>query len=201
MFEEIEPEDQVAIESLICDLKTIREINCADCGTAMCGHEALMSVTMGFKMPRECWKCLSDVLEQDRVAVRNRLFTLITRRVCYNEGWLWANREEGFEPEALPDCLWPAESERSISPVVESEVSVPDIYRKSTAEWDAGDMGCGDLVLELRTRMLSLKPGQVMRLVATNPGAEEDLPAWCRMTGNTLITSRHPVYMIRRKTI
>ncbi|NLT68429.1 MAG: sulfurtransferase TusA family protein [Acidobacteria bacterium] len=62
-------------------------------------------------------------------------------------------------------------------------------------------MGCGDLVLELRTRMLSLKPGQVMRLVATNPGAEEDLPAWCRMTGNTLITSRHPVYMIRRKTI
>ena len=140
MFEEIEPEDQVAIESLICDLKTIREINWPT-GTAMCGHEALMSVTMGFKNAPRCWKCLSDVLEQDRVAVRNRLFTLITRRVCYNEGWLWANREEGFEPEALPDCLWPAESERSISPVVESEVSVPDIYRNHRrvmpATWDA----------------------------------------------------------------
>ena len=65
--------------------------------------------------------------------------------------------------------------------------------------WDAGDMGCGDLVLELRARVARLRPGEVLELVARDPGAPADLPAWCRMTGNTLMSAKHPVYLIRRK--
>jgi tRNA 2-thiouridine synthesizing protein A len=60
-------------------------------------------------------------------------------------------------------------------------------------------MGCGDLVLELRNRLRSLKPGQVLKVLAADPGAVEDLPSWCRMTGNTLVAAQHPVYLIRRK--
>ena len=67
------------------------------------------------------------------------------------------------------------------------------------AEWDAGDTGCGDLVLELRRRVTELDPGAVFTLVARDPGAPADLPAWCRMTGHTLLGSEHPVYLIRRK--
>ena len=67
------------------------------------------------------------------------------------------------------------------------------------AEWDAGDMGCGDLVMELRMRLLAMVPGQVLRLVARDPGAPEDLPAWCRLTGHALLAAGHPVYWIRRK--
>jgi len=66
-------------------------------------------------------------------------------------------------------------------------------------EWDAGDLGCGELVLELHTRLGDMRPGQVMRLIARDPGAREDLPAWCRMTGHTLVSQQHPVYLIRRK--
>ena len=51
------------------------------------------------------------------------------------------------------------------------------------AEWDAGDLACGDLVLQLRGRMEPMRPGQVLRLVALDSGAPEDLPAWCRLTG------------------
>ncbi len=69
----------------------------------------------------------------------------------------------------------------------------------ASCEWDAGDMGCGELVLQLRTRMRALGPGAVLRLVALDPGAREDLPAWCAMTGHTLVAARHPVYHIRRK--
>ncbi len=65
--------------------------------------------------------------------------------------------------------------------------------------WDAGDMGCGDLVLELRARIAGLQPGQVLQLVARDPGAPADLPAWCRMTGHTLLRQEPPVYLIRRK--
>ena len=57
---------------------------------------------------------------------------------------------------------------------------------RAAAEWDAGDMGCGELVLHLRNRMNVLLPGQMLRLTARDPGAIEDLPAWCRLTGHRL---------------
>ena len=69
----------------------------------------------------------------------------------------------------------------------------------SDAEWDAGDMGCGDLVLELRARMEPLAPGRVLKLTARDPGAPADIPAWCRMTGHALLSEQHPIYLIRRK--
>ena len=68
-----------------------------------------------------------------------------------------------------------------------------------SARWDAGDLGWGDVVLELRGRMDALRPGQLLELTARDPGARADIPAWCRMTGHTLITEEHPVYHIRRK--
>ncbi len=67
------------------------------------------------------------------------------------------------------------------------------------AEWDAGDMGCGDLVFQLRMHLLPLKPGAVLKITARDPGAPEDLPAWCRLTGHTLVCSEHPLYWIKRK--
>jgi tRNA 2-thiouridine synthesizing protein A len=68
-----------------------------------------------------------------------------------------------------------------------------------SAAWDAGDLGCGELVLELRMRLGAMRPGQVLRLIARDPGAPADLPAWCRMTGHALVSAEHPVYLIRRK--
>ena len=66
-------------------------------------------------------------------------------------------------------------------------------------EWNAGELGCGELVLELRLRLEAMAPGQVLKLTALDPGAPADLPAWCRMTGHRLENQRHPVYLIRRK--
>jgi tRNA 2-thiouridine synthesizing protein A len=67
------------------------------------------------------------------------------------------------------------------------------------AEWDAGDMGCGELVLELRMRLQPMQPGQLLKLTARDPGALEDLPAWCRLTGHRLVMAVHPVYWIGRR--
>ena len=65
--------------------------------------------------------------------------------------------------------------------------------------WDAADLACGPLLLKLRGRMESLRAGQVLRLIAQDLGTAEDLPAWCRLTGHTLLAAKHPVYLIRRK--
>jgi tRNA 2-thiouridine synthesizing protein A len=67
------------------------------------------------------------------------------------------------------------------------------------SEWDAGDMGCGELVMELRIRLKPMRPGHLLKLTARDPGAVEDLPAWCRLTGHHLVSADHPLYFIRRK--
>ena len=65
-------------------------------------------------------------------------------------------------------------------------------------EWDAGDLGCGELLLELKRRLDRMQPDQIIRLIALDPGAPADMPAWCRLTGHTLVYQAHPVYLIRR---
>lgn len=70
---------------------------------------------------------------------------------------------------------------------------------RADLEWDAGDMGCGELVLELFLRLDAMRPGEILQLTALDPGAREDLPAWCRMTGHALVEQRHPRYWIQRK--
>jgi tRNA 2-thiouridine synthesizing protein A len=60
-------------------------------------------------------------------------------------------------------------------------------------------MGCGHLVIELNRRVNALGPGERIEIVARDIGAATDLPAWCRMTGHTLVSSEHPVYVIERK--
>ena len=67
--------------------------------------------------------------------------------------------------------------------------------------WNAGHMGCGELLMLLRTRLKAM-PGQVLRVIALDLGAPEDMPAWCRLTRNALL--RHdPLtnsYWIRSRT-
>jgi tRNA 2-thiouridine synthesizing protein A len=65
--------------------------------------------------------------------------------------------------------------------------------------WDAGDMGCGELVFLLAMRMRALAPGSILMLVARDPGAPHDIPAWCRLTGHVLLRAESPHYLIRRK--
>ena len=67
--------------------------------------------------------------------------------------------------------------------------------------WDAGSLGCGPLLLELRNRMRAM-PGKTLLLVALDLGAPQDIPAWCRVTGNRLIgcDSARSHYWIQSKT-
>ena len=66
--------------------------------------------------------------------------------------------------------------------------------------WDAGDMGCGELVLEPAMRMRALGAGQVLRAHRPRPRrARQDIPAWCRMTGHALVSAVHPATSFERK--
>jgi tRNA 2-thiouridine synthesizing protein A len=56
---------------------------------------------------------------------------------------------------------------------------------------DGGDRACGELLLILAHRMQSTAPGATVRLVATDPAAVLDLPAWCHLTGHRYLGSGH----------
>lgn len=65
--------------------------------------------------------------------------------------------------------------------------------------WDAGDLGCGELLMQLKKKLALLAPGSEFKLIASDPGAIEDIPAWVNLTGNILISSNHPEYIIVAK--
>lgn len=56
---------------------------------------------------------------------------------------------------------------------------------------DGGDQGCGGgLLILILQAMKRLTYGDILEIRSTDPGVREDLPAWCRMTGNTLLAEQ-----------
>ncbi|MQY06667.1 sulfurtransferase TusA family protein [Actinomadura macrotermitis] len=52
---------------------------------------------------------------------------------------------------------------------------------------DGGDRSCVRLLLELRARIAGMPDGTVVHLIATDPAAPIDLPAWCHLTGHAYL--------------
>lgn len=191
-------DDPRRAEAVITDLASMRGATCTACGRVVCGHEALLSRSLGFLGTPRCLTCLARALGREPEALRNELYAYLSHQACLRQGWEWANREESHGAEELPSCLWPSPAARSAAPAAQPALAASAPPAPDSA-WDAGGMGCGELVLELRLRMAALGPGRVLALTAHDPGAPEDLPAWCRMTGHTLVAMSHPRYWIRHK--
>ena len=65
--------------------------------------------------------------------------------------------------------------------------------------FDSGDMLCGELALKLRSELKQIESGQVLEVVARDPAAPQDLPAWCQLTGHAMLHMAPPHFWIRRK--
>jgi tRNA 2-thiouridine synthesizing protein A len=64
--------------------------------------------------------------------------------------------------------------------------------------WLAGESGCGSLIVGLRNQLALLRSGELLQVTAHSVGARADLPAWCRVTGHSLVAADHPVYVLRK---
>ena len=57
------------------------------------------------------------------------------------------------------------------------------------SSFDGGDLDCGSgLLLLIRRHIDPLAAGQTLEILSTDATVEVDLPAWCRMTGNDLLS-------------
>lgn len=166
---------------------------CTITGAPLGPHELLVNVALGRKDAPLGLAELARAESQSLGTLRERMLAYIASRPCYRGAWLWSSEQAGFDDEMNPPLAWDTAAAES------QAVTDTSASRGEHAFWDAGDMGCGDLVLELRMRLRGMSAGQVLRLRATDLGAPEDIPAWCGMTGNKLIKQQDNQYWIQRK--
>ena len=57
------------------------------------------------------------------------------------------------------------------------------------AELDASGLNCPLPILRTKKALKPLDAGQVLRVIATDPGSVKDLDAFCKQTGNELVES------------
>ena len=76
--------------------------------------------------------------------------------------------------------------------------------QNADVSFDGGDLDCGSgLLLLIRRHIDPLAAGQTLEILSTDSTVEVDLPAWCRMTGNDLLslerrTGGQNSYMVRK---
>ncbi len=70
-----------------------------------------------------------------------------------------------------------------------------------STQFDGGDTGCGELLLDLLLFMRKQPVGSIVEVRALDPGAPLEIPAWCRLTKHVLLSSEHPYYNIQKPTI
>lgn len=79
-------------------------------------------------------------------------------------------------------------------------VDGPAAHADADLTVDGTGLLCVTLLLRLRRAIGGAPPGTVVHVVATDPAAPLDLPAWCHMTGHTYlgpVAGGRPVYAIR----
>ncbi len=64
----------------------------------------------------------------------------------------------------------------------------PALEDIKTLEVDACGLQCPGPVLKLKEEIDNLKPGELLKETATDPGFAKDVYAWAKMTGNTVVS-------------
>ena len=91
--------------------------------------------------------------------------------------------------------------DRAGRPLAASGRAGPDSPRDRwvALEIFTGELGCGELIYELRLQFERAGPGDLVRVVTDDPAARTELPAWCKMTGHRLLESDAPFYVIKAR--
>lgn len=187
-------------EALRATVAAIAAAPCRRCGGPLCGHGALLAVLFGCKDAPRCPDCLAAEHREPKAELVARASEWIRRKDCFRHVWHAASASEHGGEIAVPPCLGaPPAAKAGAAATMTAAVPATPTAPAPVATYDAGDLGCGDLVLELRNTLRELRPGEVLRVFARDPAAPVDLPAWCGLTGHTLVHAAHPEYQVQRK--
>jgi tRNA 2-thiouridine synthesizing protein A len=78
-----------------------------------------------------------------------------------------------------------------------------DVIMNFDKDLDARGLNCPLPILRAKKALNELQTGQVLRLVATDPGSVKDFQAFCKQTGNELVShsesEKEHTFFIKRK--
>ena len=61
---------------------------------------------------------------------------------------------------------------------------------------DARNLICPMPVIRTQDKIAELQPGDTLEVTCTDPGALNDIPAWCRINGHTVIRTEEQNEMV-----
>ena len=68
---------------------------------------------------------------------------------------------------------------------------------KADATVDCFGLLCPMPIIETAKKLKELQPGEVLEVISTDPGIKEDMPSWCRLTGNEFLGLEEEGELIR----
>lgn len=181
-MEPLSPQDEIKFQELIRQLTACHGMPCSDCVQPLIPEDILFSNALGFKDHPRCLGCLSNRLKREKNELKSHLLQHIQRRPCLAKAYQMA----------CPTSL-------TCAPTPPPEPTPTAIPLHHHELWNAGDLGCGDLVLLLKGKLRALPGGSILKVIANDPGAPEDIPAWCNLTKHRLVSHQHPEYFIQSK--
>lgn len=63
-------------------------------------------------------------------------------------------------------------------------------------ELDARNLMCPLPVIRAQDRIKTMYSGELLKVICSDPGALNDIPAWCRINGHRVISTLHDDYNI-----
>ncbi|HMS17120.1 MAG TPA: sulfurtransferase TusA family protein [Planctomycetota bacterium] len=190
------------VHAVLATLERHRHGCCSACSERICGHSSLFSFILGYGDQPLCPACLALATSREQDVLALELAAFAASKECLAMGLRRADQIETLDAGMSPRCPY----RRADGKPAATAASDPNPTSHEPApswdcgqSWDAGDLGCGELALELRQRLAACPPGTRFLLITTDSGAVEDVPAWCRLVGHRLIHAVHPRYLIQRK--
>jgi TusA-related sulfurtransferase len=70
------------------------------------------------------------------------------------------------------------------------------MHMSGITELDARNLMCPLPVIRAQDKIKTMQPGEHLKVICTDPGALNDIPAWCRINGHRVISTQHDEYTI-----
>ncbi len=63
-------------------------------------------------------------------------------------------------------------------------------------ELDARNLMCPLPVIRAQDKIKTLQPGDQLKVISSDPGALNDIPAWCRINGHRVLETHRDEYQV-----
>ena len=123
-----------------------------------------------------------EIIEYCQVGLRG----YVASRILTQKGFKVKNITGGYKSSSILNYK-PAVVETNVDNIITEKEVAADINRFDKSV-DACGMCCPGPLMQVKTSIDELKEGEILKVLASDPGFYEDIKAWCKRTNNELLS-------------